>query len=151
MADLIALHFDGLPEWEDAMEAMKLRMSEAAAEIVTQGADMVGDAAKAIFIRQSGQATPPTPTARTGNLQASIKRTDPVDLGEGQWSAMVGPTTKYGRRIELGYHGVDSLGRNYGPPNKGQPPYPFLEPGMEHATPDLEALANRLWAEALEV
>jgi len=36
---------------------------------------------------------------------------------------VVGPTVPYGRRIELGFSGVDRMGRKY-----NQRPYPYLRP-----------------------
>lgn len=39
--------------------------------------------------------------------------------------AFNGPGAKYARRLELGFYGVDSKGRNY-----AQAPRPFLQPGV---------------------
>lgn len=46
----------------------------------------------------------------------------------------VGTNVIYARRLELGFVGTDSLGRNY-----DQAPRPFLRPGLRNREPDVMA------------
>jgi hypothetical protein len=146
------IHFDiiGLGKFAEAMEDWKLRADAASESIVRKGGAIVADFAKAQFGHGSGDPTPPQPTSRTGGLAKSIQTGDVKGSG-GTWSSKTGPTIIYGRRIELGYHGVDSLGRNYGPPNQGQPPYPFLAPGLLASKGALKELLETEWGAAAVV
>lgn len=68
----------------------------------------------------------PGPNVISGRLRGSITWRLGVDA-EGLY-AEIGTNVEYGRRIELGFTGVDSLGRTY-----DQPAYPFLLPALEAA------------------
>ena len=61
----------------------------------------------------------------THDLQRSIEKETVVENDE-EVVTVVGPNAPYGRRIELGFTGTDSLGRTY-----NQPPYPYLRPAYE--------------------
>lgn len=59
--------------------------------------------------------------------------------------ARIGPTAVFGRRLEIGYHGTDTLGR--GPYHA--PGYHFLSRAVREAAHPLEALFARVWAGAV--
>lgn len=66
----------------------------------------------------------PGPNAPTGHYRRSISR----QISKGKLSARgeVGTNAPQGRRLEFGFHGVDSLGRHY---NTG--PFPHFGPAMD--------------------
>lgn len=66
----------------------------------------------------------PGPNVVTGDYRRSI--TLRVFRNGGMAVAVVGTNKPQGRRLEFGFHGVDSLGRHY-----NQPPYPHFGPAMD--------------------
>ena len=48
-------------------------------------------------------------------------------------TSTVGTSAPQGRRLEFGFHGMDSLGRNY-----NQPPYPHARPAFDETAPEFE-------------
>lgn len=78
----------------------------------------------------------PGPNAPTGDYRRSINRltTRRATGTVGQ----VGTDKPQGRRLEFGFTGADSLGRNY-----NQPPYPHFGPALDKIAPEFEqALAE---------
>jgi hypothetical protein len=75
---------------------------------------------------------PPGPRLLTGNYVRSINRrtTRRADTSVTE----VGSNAPQARRLELGFTGVDSLGRHY-----DQPPYPHYAPALEKIRPAFEA------------
>jgi hypothetical protein len=74
---------------------------------------------------------PPGPRLQTGNYVRSINRRT---TNTGAFSTTeVGTNAPQGRRLELGFTGTDSLGREY-----DQPPYPHFEPGLAEIVPRFE-------------
>lgn len=71
---------------------------------------------------------PPGPRIQTGNYVRSINRRTRKMVGSSV--AQVGTNAEQGRRLELGFTGTDSLGREY-----DQPPYPHFNPGLEETIP----------------
>lgn len=65
----------------------------------------------------------PGPRAPTGDYRRSI--TWEVERHADESVGIVGTTRPQGRRLELGYEGVDSLGRHY-----HQPPFPHFRPAL---------------------
>lgn len=70
----------------------------------------------------------PGPNAPTGDYRRSISRR--VTSTGGSATGVVGTNSAQGRRLELGFTGVDSLGRHY-----NQPPYPHFGPAVEAIEP----------------
>jgi hypothetical protein len=71
---------------------------------------------------------PPGPRLQTGNYVRSIsRRTTKSPTGS---VAEVGSNAPQARRLELGFTGVDSLGRHY-----HQPPYPHFAPALAKIEP----------------
>ena len=153
----------GVKEVNASIDHLMLKMSEAARNTVVKGGMIVAKAAKEEFtelaVTKSGEARivggdgrmkgersgakyrgpnisgMSRPHARTGKLRTSIGVHEVHQVGPGRWMSKTGPTLAYGRRIELGFTGRDSRGRNY-----DQPAYPYMAPGFEKARPELEAL-----------
>ena len=85
--------------------------------------------------RASGR---PGPRAPTGNYRRSIGFELSSDAGSGTHMARVGTNMPQGRRLEMGFTGVDSLGRYF-----DQPPYPHFGPALDETSPDfLSELAD---------
>lgn len=72
-----------------------------------------------LIIQQAGMGHTPV---LSGTLRRSWKTSD-GPASPDIFSAFTGPTTVYGRRIELGFKGADSLGRVY-----NQAPKPYVRP-----------------------
>ena len=103
---------EGLSEFDAALAAMVVRVQVAAVQAAADAAHLVEAATK--------QRAP----VRTGTLRRSVL-SRVLAAGDGVTAYSVGPTTVYGRRIELGFHGPDSLGRVY-----HQGPHAYLKPGL---------------------
>ncbi|MFJ2780288.1 HK97 gp10 family phage protein [Kitasatospora sp. NPDC087315] len=98
-----------------------------------QAAERVGPAVtrlvrhQATLLRQQIRAHAsgrPGPNAITGRYRESW--TVEVAPGTGGFAeATIGTAEPYGRRLEFGFVGVDSLGRHY-----NQPPFPHVAPAM---------------------
>lgn len=73
----------------------------------------------------------PGPNAPTGDYRRSWGSRI-TSHGE-QYSVEVGTNAPQGRRLEYGFHGVDSLGRHY-----DQQPYPHVGPAIETVAPRFE-------------
>ena len=73
---------------------------------------------------QTAASGRPGPNIVSGNLYGSIQMTQ--EGGDGWGAAVVGTDVPYGPRLEFGFYGTDSLGRNY-----NQPPYPFFSRAVE--------------------
>lgn len=82
-----------------------------------------------VMRRASGR---PGPNVITGDYRRSI--TVEFYEGDGQFIATVGTNAPQGRRLEFGFHGVDSLGRLY-----NQPPLPHFGPAMDETAPGFNA------------
>ena len=74
----------------------------------------------------------PGPNAPTGNYRRSINRRT-VKLLRSSYGE-VGTNMPQGRRLEHGFSGTDSLGRNY-----DQPAYPHFGPAIDFVGPGYEA------------
>lgn len=76
----------------------------------------------------------PGPRVITGHLRRSINASTSIE-GNAVVSR-IGSNAPQARRLELGFTGVDSLGRHY-----NQPPYPYLGPAVDsQAEPFVRAL-----------
>jgi hypothetical protein len=80
----------------------------------------------------------PGPNAPTGDYRRSWTIAD-VQTGPGWAVASVGTNAPQGRRLEFGFHGVDSLGRKY-----NQPPYPHVTPAIAFVEPLFAAIMERI-------
>lgn len=76
----------------------------------------------------------PGPRVRTSNYRRSWN-TQRVDIPGRDSSVSVGTNAPQGRRLELGFVGVDALGRTY-----NQPPFPHVEPALDESIEEMEAI-----------
>lgn len=63
---------------------------------------------------------------------------------QGSPTARAGTNRPQGRKLELGWHGIDSLGRH-----SDQPPYPHAGPGYDDVAPGFEEAAANLIGDVL--
>jgi hypothetical protein len=113
MSDQVTVIFD-----QAAMSAL-LVSDEIAADLERRAINVEGAAKRNATDR-------PGPRVQTGRLRASITHQMGRD-GQGLF-AQIGSDVEYARRIELGFEGVDALGREY-----HQPPFPYLRPALGEA------------------
>jgi len=97
------------------------------------------------IVRKGNHVGGVQPHIRSGALARSIKA-DITNISVGRYMAEIGPHMVYGRRVELGFTGQDSLKRNY-----NQPGYPYLGPGFEKAMPEIREIYIRNMTEAFSV
>lgn len=126
----------GEREFNAALDAMVARVEAAAARTAVDSALIVQ--AESQRVASSGIFEHPT-----GTTKRSV-HTEPGVTGTGAYSAKVGPSTVYSRRLELGFDGSDVLGRVY-----HQQPRPFMAPGRRAAIPAIDRLARRRVVEAI--
>ena len=144
-------------EFDKGVEEMIARVNRASEVIVRQGGQVVARESKKIFLGsptkkgpngrgkgQQGQKSPswPRPTNRTGHLRDSI-RVEVRNRGDNAWESTIGPTTIYGRRVELG-----GTSRTNGHTIVTRP-FPYMEPGFEASKPELRAIYRKIWTEAV--
>ena len=138
--------------FEDAMRLQMEAVERATQEFVRQGGEVIaGNARKQFIGGHEAQATEtwrsdawPVPTRRTGNLQRSIKVVKVYKAGSA-WVSETAPTTKYGRRIELGYTGTGHW------PRFTTRAFPYLQPGIEQSHDELTRLYAKLVTAAQEL
>ena len=155
MASGVILH--GVREFDDALRADEARLLEASRNIVSKGVLIIASEAKKVFKPRPGgqrtsqktgktyysfvapyQATPPTPTSRSGKLQNSIGTFYRVTKIEGGWMAETGPSksVKYAPYVEFG---TSHMAKE-----------PYMAMGIEHSKDAIERLAEYEWAKAVE-
>lgn len=110
----------GVNELRAALDKAIVQATAHARDAVAETAALVEKQAK---LDATGR---PGPIVRTGTLRRSIITEGPVQTGL-SWRARIGPTVIYGRRVELGFVGADSLGRVY-----DQPGRPYLGPAYDY-------------------
>ena len=115
----MSIVWSGVTEFAAALDRVATRTQvETRAAI----AEMAAELEKKAKENASGR---PGPNVVTGTLRRSIKHDPITPWGLGGWQTKVGPTVIYGRRVELGFHGADSIGRRYNAPG-----YPYFEPAF---------------------
>jgi len=141
--------FSNLGGFNASLDALAEAIKAATYVAMQESAEVIVRAARLQF---NGQHPPGTRRTVGGNRPQSISEnlknsihvvTSPFESAPGQFIAQVAPTMIYGRRIELGFHGVDSLGRDF--TNPGQPPYPYLAPGVEKARVPISDIFRSRW------
>lgn len=80
------------------------------------------------------------PNVVTGNLRRSIRNSPLEHVGMGEYRTSAGPSMEYGRRVELGFEGPDSLGRAY-----HQRAFPYIDPAYKKLHENLPALLADNW------
>jgi hypothetical protein len=133
--------------WDDlgrVLAAMPADIDRAAKIVVTQSALLIEAEAKRNFIGSHSRREPHVggnrPNVATGMLRRSILTVGPTSPAQGEWTAQVGPTAVYGRRVELGYPGGAGRGR------QRTRPFPYLRPAVESSTWQIRSIALAQWA-----
>lgn len=139
MADSVSLSMDSAA-FKAYLEKAIAKVEAQTLAFVTQGALVIEAETKS---KMDGR---PGPNVVTGTLRRSEVVTSVEPIGPGTYEARIGPTAIYGRRIELGFVGTDSLGRVY-----NQPAYPYVKPGLRASRSKIEALAATFWGDAVKV
>ena len=157
MASEIQIIMKNTKEFREAIEAKIAIVDAANKSIVSKGGQVIAREAKKVFLGsptkkgpngrgkgQQGQKSPswPRPTNRTGHLRDSI-RVEVRNRGDNAWESTIGPTTIYGRRVELG-----GTSRTNGHTIVTRP-FPYMEPGFEASKPELRAIYRKVWTEAV--
>lgn len=78
-----------------------------------------------VMAKASGR---PGPRSITGDYRRSWQNV--YSGGAGQYSSQTGTNAVQARRLEYGFHGMDSIGRTY-----NQPPFPHARPAFDETTP----------------
>jgi hypothetical protein len=81
------------------------------------------------------------PNVVTGYLRRSITMKPVIPVGPGLYETEVGIGAKYGRRVENGFTGSDSIGRKY-----NQPAFPFFDPAVKKTLDKAEETAAAIYA-----
>ena len=134
----MSIVWSGVDEFVAALDRVATRTS---AELRAAAGEMAGELEKQAKLNASGR---PGPEVVTGTLRRGITHDPVTPYGVAGWQTKVGPTVIYSRRIELGFHGADSLGRVY-----NQPGYPYFLPAVKDSQPRLAAIFARHVAAAL--
>ena len=134
----------------NSIDLLIVAVDAATKKAVTEAASLVEQDARRNFAGQVPIGVPrpdddPRPWAHSLFLEKSITRhpKTPRKVGPASYLQAVAPTKAYGRRIELGYHGTDSLGRTY-----DQRAFPYLGPAFKKNQPLFPALFIRAWNRA---
>lgn len=158
MGDAFSVVWEGVSAFKDAIDKQIAAASLASKTIVTTGGHIVEAHVKQ---RMSGSSTSiatasghiveasmgsSTVRVVTGALRRSVGVDKIEPDGPMGWRSETGPRTVYGRRIELGFKGTDSIGRSYN--QEGRFPTKL---GLEDADPELVTLHRVAWANALRV
>jgi HK97 gp10 family phage protein len=137
----------GIPEVISAIGRMEKKVDEAGRLTTIQVAAETEARAKANFHGSHKRGRPHVggekPNIVSGTLRRSIMFTPPARIAGG-YSTTVGPTTEYGRRVELGFKGTDSLGRRY-----NQPAFPYFGPAVKETRVRAHEIAVTNWAAAI--
>ena len=128
----------GLVETLAKIKQVQAGIDEACRRIAVADAALIEGAAKRNFIGSHARSEPHVGGARpnvvSGTLRRSIRSDPPVKTGAG-WSVKVGPSTVYGRRIELGYPGGSGRGR------QRTRPFPYMRDAPDKVAAQMTAVA----------
>ena len=132
--------FEGIAAFMAAIDAKVAAASAGAEKLARQASGII-----------QAEAKPLSPVL-TGTNRRSITMTRLEKVGPGTWESHTAPTTAYGRRLELGFHGIDSLGRVYSDYDAlGRPQgFLYLRAGLERAIPRIIALQQTIWSAAMK-
>jgi len=130
MADGVSIHFTG--DFGKGVDELIARASAAGQRFVALGG--------LVILSHMMPATP----VKTGTLRRSERVDNVIALGAGTWRSQTAPTTVYGRRIDIGFNGTDSLGRHYHQTGRF-----YVEASVRDSEDELGALHYRVMAEAV--
>lgn len=132
-----------------SLDRLMASVDDATREAVTLGAQVIEKTSKESFGPAHAKGTPKSSDKAqsvTGTLRRSIHMVGVSSLGAGTWRSQVAPSTVYARRVELGFHGADSIGRHY-----DQPGYAYMKPGLDNARDKLPRIFEATWNAAMRV
>lgn len=131
--------FVGYSEVQAALDRLMVKTDLATRQVVARSAALLEKEAKSNFSGSHKRGEPHVggtePNVVSGDLRRSITATPVARTGVASYAATVGPTTVYGRRVELGWNG--SAG------------YPYFTPAVKSARAKFGALAREIWAAVL--
>lgn len=145
---MVSSAWTGVNEAIAAFREMDQRVDIATMKTTIQVGAELEARAKANFEGAHRRGQPRVPNADnkpnivTGTLRRSIRATTTGRIAAG-YTISVGPSTVYGRRVELGFKGTDSMGRNY-----NQPAYPYFGPAVREVRLRATEIATLNWAAA---
>lgn len=148
----VGMIFEGGADFRDAIDKMVARVDVANREAVSAGSHLVETKAKASFEGTHAKGQPRQgsvmgpPNVVSGAARRSIRVVSIRSVGLGMWEGTIAPTIIYARRLELGFHGVDSIGRHYDYDGN-----PYFRPGFDEAKRELPRVYRDAWAEAVKV
>ena len=134
----MGMQWIGVTEFKAALDRTVAGASAGARAAVTEAAHTVQRKA------MDNASGAPGPDVVTGSLRRGIQVTAVRPWGVGGWQTTVGPTMIYSRRIDLGYHGTDAVGRVY-----TQAPKPYFTPAW--SSTDLREIYVRNWRKGVGV
>lgn len=128
----------GLTEFFGALTQIGSDVDQGSRRGVVRAAAEIEDNAK-----QNASGSP-GPEVERGTLRRGIRH-KAVTRGAGlEWRTEVGPTVIYSRRVELGFHGADALGRIY-----NQEAKPYFTPAWDDTAKRLVEIYAEEWRRAL--
>lgn len=153
MASSFRIYLNGVSEFEDAMKSAPDLVDKAARNIVEKGGLIIASEAKRQFRpRPGGQRTskktgriyysfaspynavPPTPTSRSGHLQASLNLIS-VSPVRGGWMSLSGTKVPYAGFVE---YGTSHMAKE-----------PYLETSLKDSESKIQRLAEEEWAKVM--
>lgn len=138
------IYVSGVKEIHAAFDKIIRQTRAVNRAIVAEAAAVVEAEAKRNFSGSHKRGAPHVggrkPNTVTGTLRRSIGHEAIVNDGIGGAATVLGPRTIYGRRVELGFVGTDSLGRHY-----DQPPFPYFTPAVRATRTKVSQIARRRW------
>jgi phage gpG-like protein len=136
----------GVDRFVGAVDLKVAQMRRATQQATAKALHLIERRTKQRLGEKSHQRGTPTPSGAgeppaliTGNLRRSITVEGPVPLSPNSWRGSVGPTAIYGRVQELG--GVTGRGT--------LPARPYLRPSYEELLPEIRAIFEAAWTEAI--
>jgi len=135
---------EGLKALQDAFVKVGAQADQAAKATVQEGTKMFLQDSKGGFEFAHKRGEPHVggakPNIVTGNLRRSILNTPLEHVGMGEYRDTVSPSAVYARRVETGFEGPDSLGRQY-----HQKAYPYMGPAAEKLQEKLPGIMAANW------
>ena len=132
-----------LRELDAAIGRLSTRLSLVARTTVTRAAARVEAEAKHNFDGAHGRGQPhvggASPNVVSGTLRRSIGHSMISRIGTVDWGTIVGPRTKYARRVELGYPGGEGRGHQH------TRPFPYFKPAVDKVIPEFGSIAAETW------
>lgn len=143
----VTAEVEGLDQFDAAVARLMDRIDDAGRAIAVESLAVVERRAKGNFEGSHPRGMPHVggakPNIVSGTLRRSIRQTPVRRAGAQAWAGSVGPTTVYGRRIELGYPGGEGRGR------QRTRPFPYLKPAVVESYDDIRGIGRRHWAAAV--